>query len=48
MAGFSYRITNVDDAIMNATGATAAFLVWRWLRRLAARGLESRAWLPKP
>jgi glycopeptide antibiotics resistance protein len=54
MEGFSYRITDVDDAIMNATGATAAFLVWRWLRRgrlapiLAARGLESRAWLPKP
>ncbi|HEY5473682.1 MAG TPA: VanZ family protein, partial [Candidatus Limnocylindrales bacterium] len=54
MEGFSYRITDVDDAIMNATGAVAAFFVWRWLSRgrlaaiLAARGLESPSWLPKP
>jgi glycopeptide antibiotics resistance protein len=33
--GFSYRITDVDDAIMNATGAVTAFIAWpaieRWL-----------------
>jgi glycopeptide antibiotics resistance protein len=33
--GFSYRITDVDDAIMNATGAVATFVAWpyvlRWL-----------------
>jgi hypothetical protein len=39
---------------MNATGAVAAFFVWRWLSRghlaanLAAHGLESPPWLPKP
>ena len=54
MEGFSYRITDVDDAIMNATGAVAAFFVWRWLSRgrlaaiLAALGLESPSWLAKP
>ena len=37
--GFSYRITDVDDAIMNATGATAAFALWRWI--------EGRRW-PAP
>jgi len=54
LEGFSYRITDIDDAIMNATGAVAAFFVWRWLRRgrlaaiLAALGLESPSWLVKP
>src|ERR1035437_62469 len=54
LEGFSYRITDVDDAIMNAAGAMAAFVVWRWLRRghlaafLEARGLESQSWLTKP
>jgi glycopeptide antibiotics resistance protein len=53
MEGFTYRVTDIDDAIMNASGAVAAFLVWRWLRRgrlaaiLAALGLESPLWLPK-
>jgi glycopeptide antibiotics resistance protein len=52
--GFSYRITDIDDAIMNATGAVAAFFVWRWLSggRLAAiltaLGLDSSSWLAKP
>lgn len=47
LEGFSYRITDVDDAIMNATGAVAAFFVWRRLSRgrlaefLEARGKES-------
>ncbi len=54
LEGFSYRITDIDDAIMNATGAVAAFFIWRWLRRgrlaaiLAALGLESPSWLTKP
>ena len=26
--GFTYRVTDVDDAIMNATGAIAAFALW--------------------
>jgi len=52
--GFSYRITDIDDAMMNAAGAVAAFFVWRWLKpgRLAAIltrfGLESPSWLAKP
>jgi glycopeptide antibiotics resistance protein len=30
LEGFSYRITDVDDAIMNASGAMIAFALWRW------------------
>jgi glycopeptide antibiotics resistance protein len=26
--GFTYRVTDVDDAIMNASGAVIAFLLW--------------------
>ncbi len=33
LEGFSYRITDVDDAIMNAAGAMAAFFAWRWIER---------------
>jgi glycopeptide antibiotics resistance protein len=43
MEGFTYRVTDVDDALMNATGAVAAFFVWRWLER---RGLVDR-WLER-
>ncbi len=42
--GFTYRVTDIDDAIMNASGAIAAFFIWRelavrppvkeWLARL--------------
>ena len=45
--GFTYRVTDVDDAIMNATGAIAAFAIWPRLTRtafavdLAARVSES-------
>lgn len=45
--GFTYRVTDVDDAIMNASGAVVAFVVWRelearspvrdWLARICAR-----------
>jgi glycopeptide antibiotics resistance protein len=41
--GFAYRITDVDDAILNATGAIAAFFVWRGLER---RGVVDR-WLER-
>ena len=37
--GFTYRVTDVDDAIMNATGAILAFAAWRWLE---GRGLRTR------
>lgn len=53
LEGFTYRVTDVDDAMMNASGAVAAFFVWRWLggngvaTRLAARALESWPWHPK-
>lgn len=45
--GFTYRVTDIDDAIMNAAGAVAAFLVWPRLARttlvasLAARMSDS-------
>ena len=45
--GFTYRVMDVDDAIMNATGAIAAFALWPPLRRrdfavnLAARLSDS-------
>jgi glycopeptide antibiotics resistance protein len=32
MEGFTYRVTDVDDAIMNATGAMAAFVAWPRIR----------------
>ncbi len=51
--GFSYRITDIDDAIMNAAGAFAAWAVWRWLVEhgyfstvLSSHGIESAAWRP--
>ncbi len=31
--GFSYRITDIDDAIMNAAGAVAALLAWQRIER---------------
>ena len=37
--GFTYRVTDIDDAIMNASGAVAAFFVWREMER---RGLVDR------
>ena len=46
--GFTYRVTDVDDAIMNATGAVAAFFVWRTIER---RGWADRwldRWLAAP
>jgi glycopeptide antibiotics resistance protein len=33
MEGFTYRVTDVDDAIMNAAGAVGAFFAWRRIER---------------
>ena len=43
LEGFTYRVTDVDDAIMNATGAVAAFFVCRLIDR---RGWADR-WLDR-
>ena len=40
--GFSYRITDVDDAIMNATGAVATFVAWPYV----AGWLGATSWWP--
>lgn len=39
LEGFTYRVTDVDDAIMNASGAVIAFLLWPVVRdsAIAAR-----------
>jgi glycopeptide antibiotics resistance protein len=42
MEGFTYRVTDIDDAIMNATGAVIAFFLWRALER---RGLVERLYV---
>jgi glycopeptide antibiotics resistance protein len=47
LEGFTYRVTDVDDALMNATGAVAAFFVWRRLEaREPIRGWLARAFAP--
>jgi len=42
MEGFTYRVTDVDDAMLNATGAVLAFFVWPRIERthLTDRWLE--------
>jgi glycopeptide antibiotics resistance protein len=39
MEGFTYRVTDIDDVIVNASGAVAAFFIWRSMER---RGLVDR------
>ena len=39
LEGFTYRVTDIDDVIVNSTGAVAAFFVWREMER---RGLAER------
>jgi glycopeptide antibiotics resistance protein len=39
--GFTYRVTDIDDVILNSSGAVVAFFVWRWAE---SRGLVDR-WL---
>ena len=39
LEGFTYRVTDVDDAIMNATGAVLTFFIWR---AMESRGLVDR------
>lgn len=47
LEGFTYRVTDVDDAILNATGAILTFAIWPFLARttlamnLAARVANS-------
>jgi glycopeptide antibiotics resistance protein len=31
--GFTYRVTDIDDAMMNAAGAIATFIAWRLFQR---------------
>ncbi|HEX7492503.1 MAG TPA: VanZ family protein [Candidatus Limnocylindrales bacterium] len=33
LEGFTYRVTDVDDAMINATGAVVAFFLWRLAQR---------------
>jgi glycopeptide antibiotics resistance protein len=42
LEGFTYRVTDVDDAILNASGAILGFFVWRRIERthLIDRWLE--------
>jgi glycopeptide antibiotics resistance protein len=37
--GFTYRVTDIDDVILNSSGAMAAFFIWRAAER---RGLVDR------
>ena len=51
LEGFTYRVTDVDDAIMNASGAVIAFLLWPIVRdstlgALIAAEVEAR--YPEP
>jgi glycopeptide antibiotics resistance protein len=41
LEGFTYRVTDIDDVILNSTGAVAAFFIWREMER---RGWVDR-WL---
>ena len=45
--GFTYRVTDVDDAIMNATGAILVFLLWPRIKKAwDAAGARSNGPLP--
>jgi glycopeptide antibiotics resistance protein len=54
MEGFTYRVTDVDDAMMNATGAVLGFVLWphflgsRAAGAIGARVPELAEWLAKP
>ena len=39
LEGFTYRVTDIDDVILNSSGAVAAFFIWRAMER---RGLVDR------
>ena len=46
--GFTYRVTDVDDALLNAAGALATMVAWqrffpRWSARFAASAAPDRA-----
>jgi glycopeptide antibiotics resistance protein len=48
LEGFTYRVTDIDDVIVNASGAVAAFFVWRsmdrrgWVDRWLGRWLDPK------
>jgi glycopeptide antibiotics resistance protein len=45
--GFTYRVTDVDDAIMNAGGAILVFLLWPPIKRVwDAHGTRSSSPIP--
>ena len=49
LEGFTYRVTDVDDAIMNATGAVIAFFLWHWLEpREPVRGWLAQVGMAVP
>ena len=41
LEGFTYRVTDIDDVILNSSGGVAAFFIWQWMER---RGWVDR-WL---
>ncbi|HEX7591176.1 MAG TPA: VanZ family protein [Candidatus Limnocylindrales bacterium] len=43
LEGFTYRVTDIDDAMMNATGAVVAFIIWRSAQR--ANWLDRWTWI---
>ena len=43
MEGFTYRVTDIDDAMMNAAGAIATFIAWRLFQR--SRWIEKWEWI---
>ena len=48
LEGFTYRVTDIDDVILNSTGAVVAFFVWRemdrrgWVDRWLGRWLDPK------
>ena len=52
LEGFTYRVTDVDDATLNAGGAIAAFFVWRRIERSGLIHRLAERWVqrgePKP
>jgi glycopeptide antibiotics resistance protein len=45
LEGFTYRVTDIDDAMMNATGAIVAFIAWRIFQR--SRWIEKWNWIER-
>jgi glycopeptide antibiotics resistance protein len=45
--GFTYRVTDIDDSIMNASGAIAALFVWRRIERSGSIERLAERWLTR-